>query len=140
MMQPIKWIIPSVLFVALILGIAYASSIQNINTNTINEVEVLGDTLNLGLIRSEIDEDGNVDEQFFDKEELVSNLIAKITTVQKKHPYDIQLDYVFFDVDGNVTDVDEDIRSVQFRVQYLNEDGKVKATAEKHLVINKYTE
>lgn len=138
MTSPMKWVFPAILIIALVLGVAYFSSIQNINTNTIDGVEVLGGVLNLGTIRTEIDDNGNVDGQFFDKDELIANLTSEIISVQKNHPYDIKLDYVFFDEDGEVTENDKDIRSVQFRVQYLNDEGEVKATAEKHLAINQY--
>lgn len=140
MTSPMKWVFPAILIIALVLGVAYFSSIQNINTNTIDEVEVLGDVLNLGTIRTEIDDNGNVDGQFFDKDELIANLTSEIISVQKNHPYDIKLDYVFFDENGEVTENDKDIRSVQFRVQYLNDEGEVKATAEKHLAINQLNE
>lgn len=140
MTSPMKWVFPAILIIALVLGVAYFSSIQNINTNTIDGVEVLGDVLNLGTIRTEIDDNGNVDGQFFDKDELIANLTSEIISVQKNHPYDIKLDYVFFDEDGEVTENDKDIRSVQFRVQYLNDEGEVKATAEKHLAINQLNE
>ena len=140
MTSPMKWVFPAILIIALVLGVAYFSSIQNINTNTIDGVEVLGGVLNLGTIRTEIDDNGNVDGQFFDKDELIANLTSEIISVQKNHPYDIKLDYVFFDEDGEVTENDKDIRSVQFRVQYLNDEGEVKATAEKHLAINQLNE
>lgn len=135
-----RWVIPSLLVIVLIVVIAYASSVQNINSNTTKEVEVLADTISVGLIRSEIDEDGRVDGKFFDKEELIANLTANITKVQKNHEYDIHVDYVFFDNDGEVTQKDEDIRSVQFRVKYVDKNGKVKANAEKHLAINQLRE
>lgn len=131
-----KWIIPSMLVIVLVVFIAYVSSVQNINSNTTKEVEVLADTISVGLIRSEIDEDGNVDGRFFDKDELIANLTANVAKVQKNHDYDIHIDYVFFDKDGEVTEQDEHIRSVQFRVQYVDDDGEVKANAEKHLAIN----
>lgn len=140
MTSPMKWLFPAILIIALVLGVAYFSSIQNINTNTIDGVEVLGGVLNLGTIRTEIDDNGNVDGQFFDKDELIANLTSAIISAQKNHPYDIKLDYVFFDEDGEVTENDKDIRSVQFRVQYLNDEGEVKATAEKHLAINQLNE
>src|SRR5690606_27493464 len=100
MMSPLKWIFASNLVIALVLGIAYASSIQNINTNTVTDIEVLADTISAGTIRSEMNENGKVNEQFFDKDELIANLTAKIVSVQKNHPYDIHFDYVFFDKNG----------------------------------------
>lgn len=109
---------------------------QNITLRTTAEVDVLADTLSVGIIRAELDDDGIVDEKFFNKDELIANLTAKVVSVQKTHPYNIKLDYLFFDKDGEITNNDREIKSVQFRVQYVDKKGKVRGTAERRLAID----
>jgi len=135
-LTPLKWIAPGILVILLIVVIGWTSSVQNVNTSSIKEVESLAETVSVGSVRSEIDDEGIVDTVFFDKEELVAYLASAIVEVQKNHEYDLKIDYVFFDEDKNVTDDEDEIKSVQFRVEYLDDDGKVKASAERHLAVN----
>lgn len=136
MLTPLKWLAPGILVILLIVGIGWASSVQNVNTSSIAEIDSLADTLSVGSVRTGIDDEGKVDAVFFDKEELIAHLTAKVVEVQKSHDYDIKLDYVFFDKDKNVTEDEDDIRSVQFRVQYLDKQGEVKSSAERHLAVH----
>src|SRR5690625_1979867 len=259
MMTPFKWVFVSVLGIVFILSIAYISSMQNITMNTTSEIEVLADTINSGLIRSDMDDDGsargierkfvtnqesaNYDEDgytgileeyvhsgdyepehtkfvtvetgsnqatpayesieyamlvgssntegysgeldlvysdvtpegrreliyegnvtkpaedtrvyryqgyvtrendeninYTDKEELIANMTAIVVSVQKNHPYDIRLDYIFFDENENQTEENNDIRSLQFRVAFVNEDGELKGSSERHLTLDELTE
>lgn len=125
-------------FMALVLGISYASSVQNITVRTTSEAEVLADTVAAGAIRNELNENGKLDRatEYVNKEELVANLSANLTAVQKNHPYDIKLDYVFVDGKGKVTESDPEIRGIQFRVQLVDDKGTVKGTAERHLSLH----
>lgn len=138
MLTPLKWLASGMLVILLIVAIGWASSVQNVNTSSIAEINSLADTLSVGSVRTEIDDEGKVDAVavFFDKEELIAHLTAKVVEVQKSHDYDIKLDYVFFDKDKKVTDREDDIRSVQFRVQYLDKQGEVKSNAERHLAVH----
>lgn len=136
MLTPLKWLVPALLVILLVLGISYGSSVQNINLNSTSEIEVMADTISAGTVRSSMQDDGSIDATFFDKDELIANLTAKIIEVQKNHSYDVKFDYVFLDADKKVTDIDKDIRSVQFRLQYVDRKGKVKASAERHLAVN----
>lgn len=135
-MTPFKWTVVSIVGIVFMLVVLYASSMQNLTTRATAETEFVKDAFAVGEIRSEIDENGKVEARHLSNDELVANFISNLVSVQKTHPYDIQVDYVFYDKAGNVTEIDQDIRSVQFRVQYVNEEGKVKGTAERHLALN----
>ncbi|GLY11981.1 hypothetical protein [Bacillus badius] len=138
MTTPVKWILVTLIFMGLVLGIAYASSSQNITVRTTSEAEVLADTVAAGVIRNELNDDGKAERpiEFVNKEELAANLSANLVAVQKNHPYDVKLDYVFVDNKGQVTEIDEEIRGIQFRVQLVNDQGTVKGTAERHLTLH----
>lgn len=62
MSTALKWLFSSILVIAFILVIAYASAIQNINTHTTSEVKVIDSTLSVGIIRSELDDEGKQDD------------------------------------------------------------------------------
>lgn len=134
MTTPMKWLFSFLLIITLVLVIAYSSATQNIATRTTSEVEILAETLSVGLIRSEIDEGDDI--PFFDKDEIITNLVSHVSDVQKNHKYDIQLDYVFLDKDGDITENDDDIRGLQFRVSFIDDAGEVRGEAEKRLTIN----
>lgn len=136
MMSPMKWLITSVIVILLLLGIVYAATTQNIATRTTAEIEVLADTLSVGVIRGEIDENGVIEEQHFNKDELVANLTARVVEVQKDNPHDIKLDYLFYDKENEITEEQDDIRSLQIRVQYIAQNGDVQGTAERRIEIN----
>lgn len=138
MLSPAKWTVISLFVVIIVLGIVYAATTQNVATRTTAEIEVLADTLSVGVIRGEIDEDGVIEEQHFNKDELVANLVAGVVAVQKESTYDIKLDYLFYDKEDNITEEQDDIRSLQFRVQYVNKDGDIRGTAERRIEINQY--
>lgn len=67
---------------------------------------------------------------------MLASLKEDLVNSQKGLTYDIQLDYIFIDGYGNATSDDEQIRGIEYRVQYLDDEGKVRGTAERHLVIN----
>lgn len=132
MTSPVKWIFFSLLFMMIVLGIAYASSVQNIATRTTGEIDVLSDIEKIGVIRKGLNENGEASEQleYVDVEELIARFFSDVVDVQKKLNYDIQLDFVFLDEAGNMTKNENEVRSIQYRLQYLNDKGEVKGTAE----------
>jgi len=127
------WVFLTVLF--LVFFIAYTATVQNTAVRTTSEVEALAENLSVGLIRSEIEEseDGY---PFFDKEEVIANLVTNVANVQKNHRYDIDLQYVFLDKNGKITETESEMRGVQFIVQYMNEKGEVAASAEKRVTLD----
>lgn len=136
MASPVKWLLGSVAVIVLVLSVAYASSMQNQTTRTTADIDVLADTVSAGVLRAKTDEEGETKGSYVDKDELIANLTAEVVSVQKTHPYDITLDYLFLDRNGKVTKEESSITGIQFRVQYVNKEGEVKGTAERRLSIN----
>lgn len=127
MTSPAKWFAFSFLAIFIVLGISYASSVQNIATRTSSEIDVLSDIEKVGVIRNELDEN-NI--EYFDVEELFARFLIEVASVQKNLNYDIKVEFVYLDKNGNVTKNEKDIRGIQYRLQYLNDKGEVKGTAE----------
>lgn len=135
----IRWLAPIILVVILVLSVTSSSSIQNIATNSTTEVITIEESIDLGQSRYLVDKSGEVEGQLLTREDVLNIMVKKLLLVQKQHPYDLVIDYVFFDSDGQVT-AGESINSVQFNVQYINEKGEVKGSAEKHLEISRLME
>lgn len=139
MLTYLKWLFPGLLLIILVVWIAFGSSMQNITTNTTSEVEALAESVSVGLIRSNLDENGqSIKEiEYLNAEQLIANLTSNIESVQKNYNYDIQLTYVFLDKNSNVTGNENSIQGIQFRIQLVDPDtGDVKGTAEKRLQLN----
>lgn len=130
MTSPVKWIAFSILTIFVVLGIAYASSVQNITTRSAAEMDILSDIEKVGVIRNELDDKSNEQIEYIDVEELFARFLTEVVSVQKNLNYDIKLDFVYLDKDGNVTKNEKEIRGIQYRLQYLNDKGEVKGTAE----------
>lgn len=135
MSTPVKWLVVFLVATFSILFIGYTATIQNTDVRTTHEVEVLAENMKLGLIRSQI-EDSNDGYAYIDKEEVVATLASHVARVQKSHGYDVNLHYVFLDKNGNVTEDEKKIRGIQFVVQYVDKNGKIKASAERRLEFN----
>lgn len=128
MTSPAKWFAFSFLAIFIVLGISYASSVQNIATRTSSEIDVLSDIEKVGVIRNELDENNQI--EYVDVEELFARFLIEVASVQKNLNYDIKVEFVYLDKNGNVTKNEKDIRGIQYRLQYLNDKGEVKGTAE----------
>lgn len=102
------------------------------------ETEVVLETAHVGAIRTGLNEQGRSEKDalYIDKKELVENLLTEIAATQKNLTYKLQVNYAFVDAGGNVTSIDKDIRGIQYRIRYIDEKGKVKGTAERHLTLN----
>lgn len=134
-----KWSIPVMILMVFLFVFSYRGLVQNMSTSTTSEVQVLNDVVSVGSIRGEFDQRDKV--QHFDKEELVANLISQIATSQKTHGFDVEVDYVFLDEAGRITEDEDLIRGVQFRIEYWNwKDGKQYSTAEKRLAFHSLKE
>ncbi len=134
----LRWLIPPLAVVVFIGFIVYGATIQNISTRTMAETEVTLEAAHVGAIRTHLDEQGQLEQDalYLDKNELLENLLAEIATTQKNLNYKLQVSYVFVDAARNATTIDKDIRGIQYRTQYIDKDGTVKGTAERHLTLN----
>ncbi|MEG0258569.1 MAG: hypothetical protein RR595_09480 [Lysinibacillus sp.] len=133
-----KWLVVGSVTIIFVLYLVFSSSVQNITTRTLAETDVAMHTVAAGAIRTNLDTSGSLERDvvYIDKEEIVQNLIEDIAKTQKNLLYDVKFDYAFVDATGKTTTVDEKIRGIQYRMQYLDEKGVVKGTAEKHLALN----
>ena len=138
----LKWILPPIFVVLLVISIGYASSQQNITTNTTSEVDVLAESVSVGMIRGNLNEQGSTNQnvEYVNKDQLVSNLVANVEKVQKQHNYDIKLTYAFLDKNNNVANDENVIRGIEFRLQLVDpKTNKVKGTAARRLSLNQLT-
>lgn len=135
MASPLKWTVIFILSVFVGLTIFMATTSQSTATRTTNEVEAIVESISAGMIRGEIEtnEDGI---PFLKEEEVVANLYANLANSQKNHRYKVDLQYSMLDKNGVVTTNESAMRGIQFVVYYLDENGKVKASAERSLTLH----
>ncbi|MEL3959565.1 hypothetical protein NST17_20645 [Caldifermentibacillus hisashii] len=74
-----------------------------------------------------------------DKKALVANFIMETVKTHKHQGEEVTVDYVFLDKNGNVTENENDIESVQFKVNILD-DGKIASTSEQRISLIKKEE
>lgn len=101
---------------------------QKVNTLTIQEVSLGLQYQSLGMLRDE-------GKATIDMEETVDELIVQVCNVQKNHGKDIRISYVFLDENANVTEVEEEVESIQFKVELLDGNGEVVSSAERRLAL-----
>lgn len=140
MFSSLKWLLGSLLGIFVVLSISYVASVQNVANITTSEIDGIADSVVFGIVRQGLDENGDWtnedDAQYIDKDELIANLTTNVVSAQKKHGYDIAIDYLFFDGNENITEEEKEIRSLQFRIELLGEDGEVKGSAERRIGLN----
>lgn len=117
----IKYIIIGIIFV---LAIVWVSNIQLRHSNNVASIQ----DVQIGTKSAKVGEMRTNATNTFDKEALVANLLLEVTKSYREQGKDIKVDYVFLDGNGNVTTNDNDIESVQFRIQILDDDGSVLTT------------
>ncbi|TES47182.1 hypothetical protein E2L07_19255 [Halalkalibacterium halodurans] len=91
------------------------------------EIETTLKTANVGDLR---DNQNNIS---ISKKDVVANLITEIVNTQKDHGKDLRIQYVFLDVNESITEIEKEITSVQFKVEILDEKGRVASTVERRL-------
>lgn len=74
-----------------------------------------------------------------DKKALVANFIMETVKTHKHQGEEVTVDYVFLDKNGNVTENENDIESVQFKVNILD-DGKIASTSVQRISLIKKEE
>lgn len=121
--------------------VAYISATQNIATRTVIETDNVVEMTNIGIVRAEISKEGTMrkEEAYFAKDELLESLAMELASVQKGLQFDVKVDYVFTDADGQITENQAAIRGIHYRMQFLDAEGNVKGTSEKHLALNELT-
>ncbi|MCT6922806.1 hypothetical protein [Metasolibacillus sp.] len=118
-------------------AVIYFGSTQRLTVRTITETDNIIENVNVGVLRAETTQDGTLQEEaYIVQEELRQNLIMEIASVQKNMPYDVKVDYVFTDAAGQATKEQTAIRGIYYRMQYVDKNGNIKGSAEKHLMLN----
>src|SRR5690625_2749580 len=95
----IKYLIFSLLFVVVAIFIIFVSVRHQTNIISTQEVEGALPSVSIGDTRTE-------NAVSLDLDSLVSNVLLSIANSHKEQGKDIQVDYVFLDGDGNVTNDD----------------------------------
>src|SRR5699024_4641615 len=80
--------------------------------------------------------EGIVNTAYYDKEELVAYLTSAIVEVQKNQEYDFKKDKVILDDYKNVKADEDDSKREKLKVENVDNDGKMKASEERHLAVN----
>lgn len=132
----LKWLLPSLLTVFFVVSISYASSVQNVASHTTSEVTVMEESIQLGNLRHAIDSGADFDQAMVSQDDLLTILTKKVLLAQKNHPYDIEIEFAFFDANGEVTNEDSTIRSIQFNLNYFDQDGEITGSSVKHVEID----
>lgn len=123
----IKYLIFSLLFVVVAIFIIFVSVRHQTNIISTQEVEGALPSVSIGDTRTE-------NAVSLDLDSLVSNVLLSIANSHKEQGKDIQVDYVFLDGDGNVTN--DDVQSIQFEVKLLGKNGRVESTSRENIEID----
>lgn len=118
----LKYTVIGIIFAVALIWVSNIGIRHATNVTAIQEVNVGADSAQIGKMRESATNS-------FDKKALVANLLLEVTNTHKEQGKDIKVDYVFLDKDGNITENEENIESVQFKIQILDDDGKVLSTA-----------
>lgn len=120
------WLLLSFVFIGLGFVAYFAIAQQNGNEKTTEEVKTSLKSINLGSAREE-------GEGTISKKDEVANLVLDVVKAQKNNGKDIDIHYVFFDKNGQTTQDEAKITSVQFLIQLKNEAGDVVSEAAERL-------
>lgn len=122
MVSWIKYTIIGLIFVVAILWVSNIGIRHATNVSAIQEVKIGTESAKVGEMR-------NSATNVLDKEALVANLLLEVTKAHKEQGKDIKVDYVFLDKNGNETEDENEIKSIQFKISILDDDGSVLSTS-----------
>ena len=101
---------------------------QKMNLYTIQTVNVALKSLNIGDLR-------NGSSYSMNKRDVVNELILEVVRVQKNHGKDLRISYAFLDHDNKITENENEIVGIQFRVELLNKNGEVESVSEQRQIL-----
>ncbi|MED4077618.1 hypothetical protein P4645_15490 [Lysinibacillus fusiformis] len=130
------WITIISLFLLIFIFVIWRYQLFAMNTRTSNEFTVMNNTVNVGEVRKNYEDSNEI--VLFDKEELATRALLKISSIQKDHNLDMEVSYVFLDQDGKSTEDEKNIRSIQMEVHYLKL-GKVVSKVVNRFAIDELT-
>jgi len=73
---------------------------------------------------------------YMDRETIEANLLLKIAETQKSHEHETVMSYVFLDDEENITTNDDDVKSVQYKIELLNKKGEVESVSTERIEIH----
>ncbi|MDF2535160.1 MAG: hypothetical protein K0R18_1319 [Bacillales bacterium] len=101
---------------------------QKMNLDTIQTVNVALKSLNIGDLRNGLSYSMN-------KRDVVNELILEVVRVQKNHGKDLRISYAFLDYENKITENENEIFGIQFRVELLNKNGEVESISEQRQIL-----
>lgn len=127
-----KYMIIIILFVGATVLMSYQTTRHHANIASTQEVQAVAlQSVGLGNVRT-------LGVNHMNKKALVTNLILEIVEKHKEQGQNIKIDYVFLDQNGNPTENENLIQSVQFRVSILDKNGKAVSTSTQNIVLDRY--
>ncbi|MBG9728024.1 hypothetical protein ABD87_00275 [Lysinibacillus sphaericus] len=111
------WVTVGVVLLFIFIFLLWRYQLFAMNTRTSNEFTVMNNTVNVGEVRKNYEDSKEF--VLFDKEELATRALLKISSIQKEHNLDMEVSYVFLDQDGKSTEDEKNIRSIQMEVRYM---------------------
>lgn len=128
----IKYMIIILPFIVATVLISYQTTRHHVNIASTQEVQAVAlQSTNVGEIRT-----AGVNR--LDKKTIATNLIVEIMKKHKVKGQDITIDYVFLDQNGNPTENENTIQSVQFKVSIVDKKGKVVSTSTQNIALDRY--
>lgn len=128
----IKYMIIIILIVVATVFLSYQTTRHHANIASTQEVQAVAlQSIDLGFARV-------LGENRLNKKAIITNLILSIAEKHKGQGQNIEIDYVFFDKDGNVTENENLINSVQFKVKIIDKNGKIVSSSTERLVLDRY--
>lgn len=130
MANKFKFFIIWVMFFAVIVFMVFTVTRHEANVASTQDVEVALKSSMVGAMR---DSATNA----LDKKALVANLVLEVVKTQKGQGKNIKIDYVFLDKNGNPTEDDTKIDSVQFKVSILDGNNNVVSSSTQRIALKK---
>ncbi|MEN1969697.1 hypothetical protein WMZ97_16665 [Lentibacillus sp. N15] len=131
-MNWIKYLVIIIFFAVVIVFISLISVKNQTNKTSTQEINFNLSTVSVGDARVSLN--GSMD-----KKAVVPNLLLKVAESQKKHDHNTKISYVFLDDNGRATVNNDDIKSVQFKVELLNKKGEVETVSKERIEIDALT-
>lgn len=123
-----------ILIISAIIGVLvftiFAGLKNQANVTSTQEVDIGLTTTNVGEVRDNLN-------NIMNREEAVAEMILEVATTQKNHKGDTLVEYVFLDSDGEPTDDEKRIESIQFVVKLLDSKNNVQSVSTERIEINK---
>lgn len=130
MINWLKYTIIGILIVLVMLFIVIVSTKHQTNiTGT--------QTVDPALKSSEVGSTRNSDNRVsMTKKSIISNLVSDIAKEHNQQDKDIEVEYVFYDKNGNITNNENNVASVQFEVFLIGKNDRVESVSRQHIILD----